>query len=362
MTAQVEFPNLQSRLLLKPWFDRQFIIPETPPKPLGAFLRWYENHVLNVDVEGIEIDRPIFLISLPRAGSSMLQNILCTHPDVAYISHGIHMFRETFCASEDLRRRLSLNARGQRYLGDSVDVDAESPCDPIMFWSDWLQVPLDDTGYRELHLTDFSSTHIERVRETIQRILWCYGGASKRFLTKFPGLLPYLDLLAELFPDAKFIHLVRDPRSAANSMLKLYQNDKAQFEKLKAEHPKKVNISSPFIAYPRLPHLTEYLERYGADDIRTTAHLYQDAVDFVSEKKDRLPSFYEIKYEDLLSEPQRRVAEIFDFCGLQQPDVSNEAFHTLMSKVGIIHHKNRYGSFEVIEEICANAMQRYGYA
>lgn len=361
MTTLVEYPNLQSRLLLKPWFDRQFIIPESPPKLLNRFLRWYETRVMQVEIEGIRIDRPIFLISLPRAGSSMLQNIICTHPDVAYISHGMHMFQEHFCASEHLRRRLKLNARGQRYLGDSVDVDAESPCDPIVFWSDWLNLAPEDVRYRELRLADYSAEHVLRVKNTIKKILWCYGEKGKRFLTKNPGILPYLDLLTELFPDAKFIHLIRDPRSSANSLLKLYQRDKDQFTKLKAQHPSKIKISSPFIPYPRIPKLKDYLDTYGPEDIRTTAYIWNDAIDFVNARKEKLSSFFEIRYEDFLSDPHGKIAELFDFCELDPINNEHPEFRELMKKVGVIHHKNQYGAFETVEAICAPNMQRYGY-
>ena len=40
-------------------------------------------------------------------------------------------------------------------------------------------------------------------------------------MIKSPGIIPYLPLVNELFPDAKFVHLVRDPRQCSNSMIKL---------------------------------------------------------------------------------------------------------------------------------------------
>ena len=69
MSGKVEYPNLRSRILLRSVFKHQFVIPEEPPRSAVRFLNWYEKRIMKVDTSGIKIDRPIFMIALPRAGT-----------------------------------------------------------------------------------------------------------------------------------------------------------------------------------------------------------------------------------------------------------------------------------------------------
>jgi len=108
--------------------------------------------------------------------------------------------------------------------------------------------------------------------------------------------------------------------------------------------------------------LPEYLRTWGPDSIRTTAHVWNDCLEMVNAVKDQVHHFLEIRYEDILAEPQRRIAQIFDFCELPYPSVSNNEFHQKLASVGRVHHQNRYADFDIIEQICAREMQRLGYA
>ncbi len=357
----VEYANLLSRILLKRWFDRQFIIPGLPPKTLERFLRWYEDKILKIDTNDICIDRPIFMIALPRAGTSMLQNIVCTHPNISYITNTMHLFRTCFCAAEHWRKRLKLDAKGERYLGDSLVVDAETPADAVAVWSQWLKEDPYSLSYEERRIGDFSRQEIENIHQTIRKMIWCFGGQATRFFTKNPALLPRILLLKDIFPDAKFVHVVRDPRMAANSLLKIYRLENEQLQKIKGKTRLEIYQDKPFIPYPRLPNLAENVEKYGADDIRTTAHLWDDAISFISEKKDTLPSLFEVRYEDILKNPKEEVSKILEFCELPEIGKENTEFWEKISQVGVLHHKNVYGDFKVIEEICGDNMRKYHY-
>jgi len=132
-------------------------------------------------------------------------------------------FPRSFCAAEYLRKRLRLDFHGERMLGDSVDVAPGTPNEGVAFWRAWLKEDHHDLAYRPRRKADFTRQEIEQIYESIKRILWCFEGRATRFLVKNPSLLPHLELLQELFPDARFIHLVRDARPCANSMVKLYR-------------------------------------------------------------------------------------------------------------------------------------------
>ena len=356
----VKYANLASRLLLKPLFENQWVIPETPPRLVEAFLKWYERRRLVMDLSAIEIDKPIFLISLPRCGSSMLQDIICSHPQVAYITNMMDTFRNCFCAAEHFRRKIGFNVKGERFLKDSVEVDVSSPADPVATWAQWLHQDPFQARHQELTIADFSDADIAAVKESIRKVIWCFGGEANRFECKTPALLPHVLLIKEMFPDAKFIHLVRDARASANSLLKLFRLCNEQLTAI----CKRKGLSAPvapFIPYPRMARLQDHIDTYGPDDIRTTAHLWNDGVEFIEKNRNLLPHFYEVRYEDILSEPQMEIHRILDFCELPHPTAEIQAFWGKVAKIGVVRHKNAYGRFDVVESICRKNMQRLGY-
>lgn len=363
MRNKPQYANLFSRLILKDGFENQFALTQYPIGLIERFLKWYENNILSkIDVSDIRIDRPIFVIALHRSGSSMLQDILCTHHNIVYITNTMNQFQTCFCAAEFLRKRFKLNVRGERYLKDSVKVDTGSPSEGIAFWVEWLKYDPYLIDYVNRKIEDFTFQEIENIYRSIRKIIWCFEEHKfSRYFCKNPALLPHISLLKDIFPDAKFILLVRDARTSANSLVKLYHLNMDQLSKIRSKKRQYIYDNKVFIPYPRLPRLAEYIERYGPEDIRTTAHLWNDAISFVSKHKNKLPSFYEVRYEDILTNPKKEISKIFEYCELPEIKKNNKAFSQKISKVGVIHHKNIYGDFDVVESICRENMLKYGY-
>lgn len=355
-----KYSSFAARLLMKPLFENQWVIPECPPRLVEQFLKWYEERRLDIDLSDIQIDRPIFIISLPRCGSSMLQDIICEHSQVAYITNMMDTFRSSLCAAEHFRQKLGFNVRGERFLKDSVEVDGGSPADPVATWADWFHQDPFRVEYQDLTIESFPPEDVARVKDAIRKVLWCFGGKATRFECKTPALLPHAVLLKDMFPDAKFIHLVRDARASANSLLKLFRLCNDQLIAIRRRKKQPIP-DTPFIPYPRMARLQEHIEAYGPDDIRTTAHLWNDGVDFVRKNQHLFPNFHEVRYEDILADPQMEIGRILDFCELPHPPQQNQGFWGKVSKVGVVHHKNAYANFDVVEEICQKNMQEFGY-
>jgi len=361
LSSNVEFANFRSRILLGRSFERQYAIPKREPfDAVVRFLKWYERTILTVDTRDIQIDRPIFLIGLPRSGTTMLQDVLCTHPDLAYFTNAMHQYRDCFCAAEDLRKRLQLDFRGERFLGDSIEVGPGSPNEGHMFFAEWAGVDVYSLDYHDLRMENFTPEQIEQARESIRRVLWCFGGQA-RFFNKNPGSLTSILLTKDMHPDAKIVHIIRDPRKCANSMLKLYRKSREQEEKVHALLGIDEEEAQTFIPYPRLPRLKEYIETYGPDDLRTTANIWNDAITYVDERKDQVPHYYEVRYEDILANPRAEILKILDFCELEPIAEENTAFWEKLDAIGVVQHKNQYGDFDLVESICRDNMRKHGY-
>ncbi len=359
---RVEFSNLISQIFLRFVSEEQFIVPVPPPKRLEDFAVWYEQNIINVDISNITIDRPIFLIGLHRSGTTMLQDILCTHPDLAYINNAMDMYTRSFCGSEDIRKKMHLNFSMERYLKDSVEVTADSPNEGYRFWQKLLKEDPCNLDYVERTISDFSLEELEHIKQSIRRVIWCYKGQNKRFFSKNPALVPYLPLLQDIFPDAKFIHIVRDARNCSNSMVKFFDLTQKQFNQIRHKLPD-ITCEGKFIPYPRLPKLSEYVQKYGPDDIRTTANIWNDGISFVNQHKNRIANFYEIRYEDILANPKAEIFKIFEFCELADIKPEQERFFQKLNEVGKVNHSqiNKYGNFDTIESICQDNLLMYDY-
>lgn len=356
-----QYTSFLAKLLLQPLFRDQWVIPHAP-KYLEKFFAWYERNYMVVDTQRISIDRPIFFLSMPRCGSSMLQDILCAHPQAAYINNMMHQFRQCFCAAEYFRKRLALDVSGERFLNDSVRVSGGSPADPVGTWADWLTYDPFVLDYTEFRRWNVSSVAIANIQTDIRKVLWLFNRErSSRFICKTPGLLPHMRLLNDLFPDAKFIHLVRDARMSANSLVKLFRKTNEQLNAIRRRHKKFYADCGIFVPYPRLPKLKEYIEEFGPENIRTTASLWSDGVNYFRDRKEELSSYIEVRYEDILENPHKEIERLLDYCELPNLSGSIAPFREKIGQVGAIHHRNSYSNFEEVENICRAEMRRYGY-
>lgn len=359
--AKVQYSSWFARLFLKSYFDNQWVIPEPLPGWLEGLIRWYERNRMEIDLDSVSIDRPVFIISLPRSGSSMLQDLMCANPNFAYATNMMDICRNSSpCAGEQLRKRFGFNIRGERFLKDSVMVDGGSPADPVATWCDIFGEDYFKASEPTASGDAVDSAIRERAHKHVKEVLWTFDDPKRRFFCKTPMLLSYADALKAIFPDAKFIHLIRDPRATANSMLKIHRICNEQLEII-CKRKKRPFPEGGFIPYTRLPRMREYLETFGPDNIETTARLWNDSIDYIDSIRESMPNLHEVRYEDILEDPEEQIGQLFDFCEVERPSADNKDYTNKISKVGKVHHKNKYSHFETIEEICRERMQRYGY-
>jgi hypothetical protein len=105
---------------------------------------------------------------------------------------------------------------------------------------------------------------------------------------KTPASLWRLPMLAELYPDAKYVHIVRDGRDAALSMTRTGE---------------------------------------GRDDLAAAAEAWVAAVTEVRRGARLLPDFREVRYEDLLADPVAVVDDLWSAFGLEVSDDARRAAH-----------------------------------
>ena len=126
---------------------------------------------------GIETERPVFIVGLPRSGTTLTEQILASHPRV----HG--------AGELTLARRMFESLPGANQYGG---------------------MPFDS-------LPSFDRESIETLGHRYLNELSGIDDKAERVVDKMPDNTIYLGLIATLFPHAKIIHCRRDLRDVALS-------------------------------------------------------------------------------------------------------------------------------------------------
>jgi len=353
--GDVHYANPWSKWLFQKTFEEQFIVTKPGGTLREHFLGLVERVAFTPGGLGqLPIDRPVFIIGLPRSGTTLLYHLLCAHEQAAYVTNAMHAYPSAMGTVEWGRKAFRLDARGDRFLGDSITVDFGSPAEPNYFLHRWFGRTMAALHWPQLRADDLSAEQRALVQEDVRRILLAFGGLGRRWVAKSPVLQTELLLLQDLFPDAHFVHIVRDPRPTANSLVKLHKLCNAQLQKLSPGAPE-------VVPYPRLSTLPGYVAEWGADDLRTTAHLWVDAIEEVHRVKGQLAHFTEVRYEDLLAHPREELERLFSFAGMFWPEEGNAVFAREFGSIGQLRHKNAYQDYALVESITRGAMERYGY-
>lgn len=171
-----------------------------------------------------------------------------------------------------------------------------------------------------------------------------------RCLIKFPVYVNYFDSLRCWFPDAKVIHITRDPRAIAMSK----KNDPGGTVKRTSKHPYLRPIIGPAVS------LLVVVQYYWASRVHARSRNDENYVLF--------------KYEDLLGDPKATIKTLCDFAGIQfsesmlQPKAGQPSSVTGERRPGVDAHssalwKSRMGRFEkaAITLLTKGSMQRFGY-
>jgi sulfotransferase family protein len=150
---------------------------------------------------------PIFVIGAPRSGTTLLRVMLSSHPRI-YIPPESDFIPRLFLgrARVPMSRRRAL--RNVRIVLDNR-----------RFLREWRGAPLDADSFVD-DLDELTpAAFLDALYGT-----YAAGHGAARWGDKSPIYTHYVPLLAEIFPAARFVHLIRDGRDAALSALAAYRD------------------------------------------------------------------------------------------------------------------------------------------
>lgn len=218
------------------------------------------------------IESPIFVIGCPRSGTTLLRLILNSHSKIS-IPHEFFLVEkviEKFNCIENINKKDAL--------------DFIFSLKKYKHYQDW------DLNEKDLILNIRNHSGLTK-NKLIQLVYLEYlktqTGSKIIWGDKNIGSLSFIEEIIEIFPKAKFIHIVRDGRDVASSLKKVKWN---------------------FYKFPNLKY------RY-VNNIKGTALTWNDGLSLISKNKNNFNknNFFELKYEDLLVSPESIIHNLCNY-------------------------------------------------
>ena len=196
-----------------------------------------EGRLYAVRLAAIEVDRPIFVASLPRAGTTVMLEAISalegfashTYRDMPFLL--VPMLWNALCAP--LRRP---DVQFARAHGDGMTIGHDSPeaFEEVLWRTFW---PEHYTADRIIPWSpderDAGDAFEPFIKAHIKKILALRAGAAGRYVSKNNVNIARSGKLARLFPDAVVLVMFRDPLAQAASLLRTHLT----FERIHAGEP-----------------------------------------------------------------------------------------------------------------------------
>ncbi len=229
---------------------------------------------------------PVFVLGVNRSGTTLLSLMLDAHSRVA-IPYESHFFVPYF------KRRAE--------LGDLRDED-----DRLALVKRILDEPYVRRWDRRPAPEDVDLGRCTGLEGTIRQVYLAYARRHGKDVwgDKTPSYVTEIDVLNAMFPDARFVHIVRDGRDVALSVLR---------------------------------------QAWGAGDFMTAVRHWADAVRCARKMLRMLPAgrWRELRFEDLVADPEPHVRRLTEFLGLDfEPGMLSNYTRKAAEKVGDVINKH----------------------
>lgn len=225
-------------------------------------------------VRGEEIERPVFIVSSPRSGSTLLFETLARSPDACTIGGESHVLIESIAA---------LDASSHGYESNRLRADEATP--------------------------EIAAELRRRFREELfDRDMKARPGRV-RMLEKTPKNSLRIPFLRAVFPDAHFVYLYRDPREVLASMMEAWESGRFR------TYPRLPGWSGPPWSLLLVPGWRDLVGKSIPEIVATqweaTTRILLDDLDAVPPAQRSVA-----RYDALLADPAAEIARICAVTGL----------------------------------------------
>lgn len=235
---------------------------------------------------------PDFLIGTGRCGSTLAYEVLAHHPAVGFVSRLDNRWART---PRPLRRHAATIYRRLR-TGPLTVSRRLGPSEAYVALSREVS-PMITDPYRDLTAEDVTPWLAGRLR----RFFDDRTAPGGRFVHKFTGW-PRAGFLHAVFPEARFVHIVRDGRAVANSLVQMPWW--------------RGHLGSAGWRFGPLPDAYAQEWEAGGQCLVHLAGLgWKTMMDRYEDARAAVPSeqWLDVRYEDLLTDPRKHLDRILGF-------------------------------------------------
>jgi Sulfotransferase family len=332
-----------------------------------------ESRYLAEQLAAIRIERPIYIAGLARSGTTILLEVVASHPGIA--THQYRDFPPIFTPFAwnwwldhvPLKEIKPI----ERAHADGIFITPESPeaMEEILWMTYFPQVH--DPDHSNILDAGVSNPEFEAFyRDHIKKVILARHG--QRYASKANYNIARLEYLEKLFPDARFVIPIRHPAAHIGSLIKQHR----LFEEAHRRQPRSL------AHFRRVGHFefgadlrpintgdrarVEEIQRLwtGGEETRGWARYWAMVYGFVADRLDAQPSLRKsaivVRFEDLCERPQDVLQTLATHCALDDPGFVHEHAMRLRAPT---YYSARFSEADakIIDEETAATRARFGY-
>jgi Sulfotransferase family len=280
---------------------------------------------------------PLFIVGCGRSGTTIVYELLCEHPDLAWFSN----YAERWPAFPPLEALTKLRDIGAIRRSPSRFVPL-----PVEGHALWDRRGPQDARHRNAPLTraDVDAKHARQVGDLVAAHVKYHRG--RRFINKNTRNSRRVLYLDAIFPDAMFLHVIRDPRAVVASLLAVHWWPDLPLWWSEDRTPRALAADGSKPEAVAAEHWVRSVERLLAD----ARHLP--------------PARYlEIRYEAFTESPETVLSSVCAFAGLSSSSRLTESLRRRTVSSQNVKYKSQFGDEELrtVERIVAPLAARLGY-
>lgn len=229
--------------------------------------------------------QPVFIIGPPRSGSTILFQVLTNYLDVSYITNLVNLAKTNPYFGFYLNDKFSTNKPHNTFssnFGKTKDNNLSAPNEGL-FWYKWIE--------KGVYFSDSNSLNNKQKKEFRDTIYAIINKYKKPFLIKNLSFSVRLKLLVDIFPEAKYIYIKRNPVYIAQSII---------------QAKRKLNIPD-YEMWSVKPKKFKEFEKSGL--VKQVINQINGIEDHINDDKQLIPenNFIEISYEELCSNTKQSI-------------------------------------------------------
>jgi hypothetical protein len=343
--------NIQKDHQIDPGYRKKFIFSALVSLVLEPF-RVYENWVYSGRIKRHKITKsPVFIIGFWRSGTTLLHNLLCRASDAAYVTTFQTVFPHVILTQSFWLKQLARYMMPDKRPVDGVRMgldfpqeeeialanmhqqsfyhfyffprDFESICEKGLFFS----------GCDDVVMVKWKSAYLYLIKKAM------LNTKGSRLISKSPSNMVRIQWLLDMFPDAKFIFIYRNPYNTIESTSRFFN---AIMPALQLQYVEKHVIAGNII---RL--YNECMKKYDRDKVKIPPN-----------------QLIEIRYEDLEKDKLAWLDTIYHRLEIPGFDDELPAFRSYLEEVDSYKQNTLDLSQETIQLVNEHLqpyIDRWGY-